>query len=32
MVLRQLDSHIQRMNLEHFFIPYTKLKWIKDLK
>ena len=30
MVLRQLESHIQRMNLEHYHIPFTKLKWIKD--
>lgn len=28
MVLRELDSHMQRIKLEHY---YTRLKWIKDL-
>ena len=33
MVLEQLDSHRQMMNLDINFIPFTKIesKWITDL-
>ena len=34
MVLGKLDSHMERMKLDYYAIPHTKvsLKWIKDLK
>ena len=31
MVLGKLNSYMKDNKLEHFLIPYTKIKWIKDL-
>ena len=31
MVLGKLNSYMKNNKLEHFLIPYTKIKWIKDL-